>query len=254
LKGRSKPRKLTPTRGEAHIVYTALRGDGSRCPFYVQTNNRHLALSQPGLNQTARGFLGYVPRSFKRPGEAGFKKYLEYLIQHKVLKPRSLLIFDGEKAFTTPLIQQFMRKHKIYPFPIRPSLLHQLLNPCDNSFHSVLKAKYNQEISDRSSDIISIAEKMRIAESCYYGISKESVVDMFKKCGIFGGNPQEIVAHSVNECIKYSRGKSRTLYQTCLLAFVEWCFDNKLESAHLQDYQKSIRHIQNFLQLQQQDL
>ncbi len=46
-KGPQKIAKSTPTRGPAHILYTGLKGDGTRCPFFVQSTDKTLALTQP---------------------------------------------------------------------------------------------------------------------------------------------------------------------------------------------------------------
>lgn len=185
-----------------------------------------------------------------RPGEFGFLKFLEYLAQIKFLKPGTMILFDGERSFMTKKIQEFCVAHHFYAFVIKPAILHQLLNPCDNSFHSLFKLSYNQEISNRSSiDKITTKEKLQIARKCYEDVPKDAVISMFKKCGLFGGDYEAMIGNLVNEGLHYLRGDKKLSHQKQLRSYIKWCQFNKLEDSHLEKYHDFQSQIVNFLKL-----
>lgn len=61
-KGISKPRKVTPTRGDTNIVYTGLKGDGTKCPFFVQTSQKRLVLDSVFTGD--EGTFSFAQKSF----------------------------------------------------------------------------------------------------------------------------------------------------------------------------------------------
>jgi hypothetical protein len=245
FRGRGKPRRITPPRGYAHIVYTGLKINGEKCPFFVQTVEKDLALGD--IFKPGEGFISYVPSKQRRRGEFGFLKYLDYLVENGHLPERSLLLFDGEKSFVTPKVQQFLLNHAIFCDVIRPSCLHQLLSPCDNSFHSTFKLKYYSEISNMSVSSLLAATKLKIAKRCYDMVSSDSVISMFKKCGLLGGDLNEIVTRLVYDGLCYTDRLRRDFYRMNLKIFLSWIKENRLERVYLKNYSQCRENIMNFL-------
>jgi hypothetical protein len=194
-----------------------------------------------------QGFVSFVDAKGPRKGEFGFLKYLGYLLESGHLKPRSLLLFDGEKSFMTPKVQQFLMKNSIFHDVIRPSELHQLLSPCDNHFHSTFKSKYYAEISQRSISYLSTISKLKLAKQCYESVSTESIISMFRKCGLLGGDFRSTVSNLVNEGLHYLGGNDRKIQRKNLTLYIEWCKANNLEDIYLRNYQNCKEHITEFL-------
>jgi hypothetical protein len=250
IRGKNKPRRNTPSRGYAHVVYTGLKRNGEKCPFFVQTVERDLVLTGE-IFPEGEGFVSYVASNAQRRGERGFLKYLEFLIEFGHLPPRSVLIFDGETSFVTPMVQNFLRENSIFYFVILPPVLHQLLSPCDNHFHSTFKLKFYSEISNLSVSALGTIAKLRIAKRCYDEVSPQSVLSMFRKCGLLGpdsgGDFRSIITHLVNEGLHYLGGRNRKVHQRNLSVYIEWCKSNNLEEAYLKRYQICSNQISDFL-------
>jgi hypothetical protein len=92
-----------------------------------------------------------------RPGERSMLAYCRYMIDiAQFIQDGDMLIFDGEKSFTTDAVQNFLSSRGVMPFVFRPSCLHQFLNPCDNNFHSLFKMSYYRLISHENFRQISV--------------------------------------------------------------------------------------------------
>lgn len=138
-----------------------------------------------------------------------------------------LLIIDGECSLFTPVVQRYLYENKIYPY-VLPSTLHQLLNPCDNSFHSVFKRRYYRIISNINTSI-DIIGKFHIPKQCYHDISEESVSNMFQRCGLI---PSEVDNHTIVTSLMCegisSLDKHDQHHKKCHLDFLKWCRSNDL--------------------------
>jgi hypothetical protein len=254
-RGKNKPRKATPTRGASHVCYTALRADGTKLPFYVETSDRNLILGNSENILGDDGFVAFVAKNQRRRGEFGFLCFLEYMYINNHLHRGDVLIFDGEKTFVTDLITEFFLKHGIFYFPIRPSVLHALLNPCDNAFHSRFKLSFNRKISRMA--VITYEEKFKLARDCYNEISKTSVRSWFKLCGIWSDTRgikmdfEAIVLNLLNEGMKYlKKSNNRGFHQRKLQVFLNWCLKNNLADVHLKLFKRCKMQIQGYLKNQ----
>jgi hypothetical protein len=181
------------------------------------------------------GYLSYVPimkedKTKKNvfPGERSALAYLQYMILTNEFRRGDVLIFDGEPALSTPNVQQYLFEHGIHPF-VLPSTLHQLLNPCDNSYHSLFKQRYYRLISNLNGEHMDAKEKLNLAMHCYYDISDESVVSMFNRCGLLPTIESKyiIVSRLMSEGITSLDGNQQ--HKKCLLAFLKWCKLNDLK-------------------------
>lgn len=170
------------------------------------------------------------------------------MVAVEYIRPRTMILFDAEKSFITPLIQEFFLKHSIFPFIFEPSL-HHLLNPCDNNFHAIFKLHYNREISNHSTDKITIQEKFLIAKRAIENVSEESIVSMFKRCGLLSPatNYKKLVTELVNEGIHSLEKEKKALHQNQLKCFIEWCEKNEFVDL-LIDYNDTKLQISTFLE------
>lgn len=116
------------------------------------------------------------------PGERATLDYLRYMIYDaKFIEAGDVLIIDAEGALCTDFVQEYLFEHRVYPF-VLPSAHHQLLNPCDNSFHSLFKQRYYRIVSNINVGNIDVKEKLNLARQCFHEISEETVAVMFRKC------------------------------------------------------------------------
>ena len=217
----------------AHEIWTTLSGSGKVGPFFVRTKESKLA--DMDIFEEDEGFICFVPVLRAKgktndiaSGERATLAYLRYMIyEKKFLSAGDLLIIDGESSLFTQVVQEYLYEHKIYPF-VLPSALHQLLNPCDNSFHSIFKQRYYRLISNMNRDI-DIRDKFHLAKQCYDEISETSVSNMFIRCGLI---PSEVdnrtkVTSLMCEGIK-SLDRHDQHHKKCLLSFLKWCQNNDL--------------------------
>jgi len=144
------------------------------------------------------------------------------MLKKRFIEPGDVIIIDAEGALSTKAVQGYLAMHNLCPF-VLPTHLHQLLNPCDNSFHSIFKRRYYRIISNMNQGNMDVAEKFKVAEQCFHGISVDSVVNMFRKCGLIGADndKREKVISLMCEGIK-RLGNHYQYHKKCLLAFVQW--------------------------------
>ena len=148
------------------------------------------------------------------------------MIEDGFLQSGDVLVHDGEAALSTPVVLQYLHQNRIYPF-VLPSTLHQVLNPCDNSFHSLFKLRYYRLIADFNTGSIDVKEKLNLAKQCYDDISEEVVAGMFRKCGLIESNVEtnrQVVARLMCEGIYLDNFDK---HRDCLLAFLKWCQANE---------------------------
>lgn len=169
------------------------------------------------------------PKSKKNisPGERATLSYLRYMIvESKYIEPGDVLIVDAESALSTDMVQHYLYQNRVFPF-ILPSTHHQLLNPCDNSFHSLFKQRYYREISNVNRGKLSVKEKFYIAKECYHNVPQESIERMFRRCGLTDSaeqNKRSIVLSLV--CEGTDSLKNSRYHKLCLLRFLKWCRSN----------------------------
>jgi hypothetical protein len=215
-------------------IWTTLSADGGKGPFYVSTKDAKLAVMKifEGLDDA---HLSYVPiqlnpstKKNHRPAERAMLTYLEFMINEcGYLQRGDFLLFDGEKSFTTPLVLAFLEQHGVFPLVIQPSLLHQLLSPADNNFHSVFKLAYYRKISQRNSSTLPVTEKLLLAKQCYDAIDSRAIRSMFTRCGLVKSvlDKRTIVYNLMFESIR-ALDKHKQLHKNSLTAFLKWCKSN----------------------------
>lgn len=163
--------------------------------------------------------------------------YLKYMVKVSgFLRRGDLLLFDGERAFSTPLVKAYMLKKGITPMIFQPALLHQFLNPCDNDFHSVFKMKYYRLVSRGNYSKLSDYDKFWLAKSAYESISPASIRAMFERCGLVenGRDKSDVVYDLMFEGIR-ALGRNDSFHRNNLAEYLDWCKRNNLADlyAHL---------------------
>lgn len=174
----------------AHEIWTTLSGDGRKGPFFVRTSEKKVAELEI-FRDDPDAYLCYVPilrdpktKKNISPGERATLAYLRYMIvESKFIEAGDIIIIDAESALSTELVQYYLFQNRVFPF-VLPSAHHQLLNPCDNTFHSLFKQRYYREISNMNNGSISVQKKFKIAKRCYENVPQAAVEGMFRKCGL----------------------------------------------------------------------
>jgi hypothetical protein len=219
----------------AHEIWTTLAGDGRVGTFIVRTSDPNLA-EMNIFSDEDDAYVSYIPviidSKSKRnisPGERATLSFLRYMLyESKFIEAGDVIIIDAESALSTDVVQDYLFQHRVYPF-VLPSSHHQLLNPCDNSFHSIFKNRYFRLISNINYGNIEIKEKLNLARQCFHGISQEIVAGMFRKCGLVRSDQSKraIVSRLMCEGIS-SLEKRNQHHKICLLAFLQWVKANNL--------------------------
>lgn len=221
----------------AHEIWTSLAGDGRIGTFFVGTTNAKMT-EMNIFPDREDAYVSYTPvlknstssRNIS-PGERSTLAYLHYMIhQSKFIEPGDVIIIDAESALCTDVVQEYMFEHDLHPF-VLPCTHHQLLNPCDNSFHSIFKQRYYRLISNINNGNIEVKEKLNLARQCFHDISKPTVAGMFAKCGLVPSDQTKRAIVSRLMCEGISTLDKRNQYhKVCLLAFLKWCKSNNLVS------------------------
>lgn len=245
----------------ANELWTTLCANGVKGPFYVQTTSNKPEIHNTFDYEKDYAYVNYVqiernPKTKKkvRPGEKGMLHYLNFMIneaqffnQGKIsiifanYKSQSnmfhlaltivgdIILSDGEKCFDTPLVQQYLLQYNITHFVIEPSVLHQLISPCDNNLHSILKLGYYRRLSKGNHQSFSVVQKLRLAKECWDEISNETVANLFHKCGLSSSAPDKrsVVMNLILEGMS-ALGKNNQLHRKNLLSYLQWCDDNSL--------------------------
>ena len=221
--GKNRPRRIGPKPGTVDVVYTYLKGNGTHSKFYIQISDSSIEcdIINPEL-----GTIQYIPLKFPRRGERGVFLFFQYLIEQKELTSNDLLIFDGEKSFTTDLVLDLLYSHNI-TILVFPSALHELLNPCDNNFHNCFKQLYYSKLTDLSSDKISHLERIEIACDSYLSIKETSVINMFHRCGIVENFCSTTVVNNLVSERNYWSNEQK--FEEELQLFLSWAQQNNYD-------------------------
>lgn len=217
----------------AHELWTTLRGDGVKGPFYVQSKSRNQQLGEIFSVEEDNAFIEQleipinpVTRRRIRPGEAGMLAYMRFMFETTgFYQTGDLILADGEKAFDTPVVQEYFRDNGLYFLTIQPAAIHALLSPCDNHFHSLLKLSYYRALANDNHLYVSLEQKFALYKTCYDRITAETIVAMFRKCGLIdsrGRDKRGILLNLLNEGLS-CLGKYNGFHRSNLLAYLEWC-------------------------------
>lgn len=205
---RGQPAVIQPERKHKDILFTGLVGDGSLLPPVIITSDDCL----PEMTFNCPAHVILLPSS-KAPGEAAVKAWFDNTKDWLADEP--LLLLDNLKAHHNPQFLEELRDFGI-DYHFYPSHTGALIDPCDNSFHSVLKRIFLTK--DRSTHEKSI----RAMVESYYDVSERTILNCFERCGYLGPlNPAQATAHVLSQGYQASQQKISEL-RKCEDTYIAW--------------------------------
>lgn len=214
-------------------IWTTLTANGTKGPFFVQSKDKKFA-TLDAFEPSDYAHVSYLPRVINpttkkdtRPGERGFLQYLDYMINSaKYFRFGDLILCDGERAFHTAKVHDYLASYNIQLILIEPPIYHQFINPCDNHFHSLFKTSYYRLISHENYREISLIEKLRLAQQCFEAIGEEDIRNMFIRCGLL---ESDLSSRDVLSALVFEgfgcENKSLDRHRRQLEAYLQWCED-----------------------------
>jgi len=101
-----------------------------------------------------------------------------------------------------------------------PVGLGNLMNPCDNNFHSVFKRYYYRALEGL--DHVSKQTKFYLAEEAYFKVKEDTITNYFRHCGLLGTkDPNHIVQELLREGV-YPRRRFLKLHLKQLKSYLCW--------------------------------
>ena len=127
----------------------------------------------------------------------------EHFLQHAVSNGPTLLLLDGHSSHFKPATIDFAKQHNVVVFCLPPHTTHEC-QPLDCSFFAPLKAHWRQVCHDfhqkHPSGVISKLNFTGLFKQAWLkSISAETIVNGFKKSGVFPFDPNKVVT-SLSEC------------------------------------------------------
>ena len=127
----------------------------------------------------------------------------EHFLQHAVSNGPTLLLLDGHSSHFKPATIDFAKQHNVVVFCLPPHTTHEC-QPLDCSFFAPLKAHWRQVCHDfhqkHPSGVISKLNFTGLFKQAWLkSISAETIVNGFKKSGVFPFDPNKVVTSS-SEC------------------------------------------------------
>jgi len=144
----------------------------------------------------------------------------------KQIRSGDVLLLDAERALGTEAVLEYLSENNVVPF-VFPCVTHQLLNPCDNSFHSIFKRHYYMNVSNTNTQL-TMKDKMNIARESYDAVSEETIRSMFIRCGLVpsGEDKRKLVLRLMSEGLGALEKNQQ--HKRCLLKFLKWTNENNL--------------------------
>lgn len=173
--------------GQKHVMYVAVTADGTCLPpviFLKQTDK--LSTDPTGCITDEEGNVGYVLyiANFKGPSERSTQAWLDTLQDYFGDEPH--VILDALGGHFAPGITQDWKNvgatlHKI------PGGAGKWLNPCDQAINREIRREFIR-LQSRNRE-----NKVRNLIRAYYSLKDTTIINSFKKCGVFGGDPDDII-------------------------------------------------------------
>lgn len=96
-----------------------------------------------------------------------------------------------------------------------PATLGRWLNPCDQAINREMRREFLRlQMHNRNTKLDNIVR-------AYYSITEDTVKNSFKKCGLFGGDPEEVIENVAAEGYR-ATGDRQELLESCERAFATW--------------------------------
>ena len=216
---RGQPRLWDSEPGEKHIVYEAFTADGSCLPPVIFTTRETEASTEPdGLFRDEKGneaYVVYIP-GLGGPSEKSTAVWLEKMTT------RDANYFGDDPHIILDSLRGHFTEVMLGDWENVGATLHRLpaasgkwLNPCDQSINREMRREFMrlQQLDRR--------DKIRNIIRAYYSIKDETITKSFNKCGVFEGDPDDII--SAQACQGYrAKGHRDKQLQSYRVAFLGW--------------------------------
>ena len=194
-------------------VYSALVGDGRTGPFYADTVARDVPVK---VIKRSDGKVTILPSRTPRRGETGAIAFFEYMLSCGTLQAGDVVVSDNECCWKTDEVAAYLAQNGVSQLHY-PPYAGAKLDPCDNSFHAFLRAEYNKRAFRYR--LIGTAERIRILNRAYHAAPDEMVQGYMRRCGMFEGDPEHVMAELVCEGRTLSPADARVANE-CMLAYM----------------------------------
>jgi hypothetical protein len=200
-------------------MYTVICGDGSAPRFILVSDKKNIPVR---IIDPKKGDV--IVLKSRRKGTSGrgtdaYERVVDCLVKAKILPPGSFLYTDNERALQTEPGDTLLEEHGITHLTF-PTYMGQLLNTCDNSFHSIFARKFAEALEGKIS--ATVQDKVQAAYHSYYSISRNAIRNMFKHCGLTGTRDINQVVHQlVHEGVQ-PRARRLDLYKGLIRDALEW--------------------------------
>lgn len=134
------------------------------------------------------------------------------------MHPDSLLIFDALQGHVTEEMRGNYEKAGVKPCPI-PGGAGKWLNPPDQSPHHLLRLAFIK-LQQKNRH-----EKLKHLITAYWSIPESAIVNAFKRCGVLGGDPDDIVSEQASQGFRAIDGR-RQACASYRSAFSHWSSKN----------------------------
>lgn len=227
---RGQPRLWDSEPGEKHIVYEAFCADGSCLPPVIFTTRETEASTEPdGLFRDEKGneaYVVYIP-GLGGPSERSTAVWLEKMTTRRAnyFGDHPHIILDSLHGhFTEQMLGDWENVGAtLYRLPAASG---KWLNPCDQSINREMRREFTrlQQLDRR--------DKIRNIIRAYYSIKEETIVKSFNKCGVFEGDPDDIITAQASQGYR-AKGSRDVQLQGYRVAFLDWAQLNTRDPADM---------------------
>ncbi len=186
--------------GDKHIVYEAFTADGACLPPVIFVSHTHERSTDPaGLFKDKDGNFAYViyMPNLHAPSTDSTVAWLETMtkLNRNYLYDSPTVVLDSLKAHFAE--QTTTMRDSIGATLCRlPGGSGKWLNPCDQAINREMRRTFLRlQQHNRVNKLQNIIE-------AYYSVCESTIVDSFARCGLFEGDPEEIVSSQASQGFK----------------------------------------------------
>jgi hypothetical protein len=178
-------------------VYEAFCSDGSCLPPVIFTSSKEVKSSQyANCNQTNLeypAYVIYIP-NIGAPSTRSTTAWIELVSQtgSNFLGDKPYVILDSLQGHFAEQADVLWAKLGIKLFRL-PGGSGKWLNPCDQAINCEMRRTFNRlQQANRKHKIENIV-------TAYYSIKESTIINSFHRCGLFEGDPEDIVSAQASQ-------------------------------------------------------
>lgn len=214
---------LDSDNGTKHIVIGLWRGDGTRGPPVIFTSDKTLLSDDKHrrvyINDKEYGIVIYEP-GVGAPSAKTTSIWIDKRTSRaeKALRSGDHLLLDALRGHFADSPDHMFKDAGVILFKL-PEGSGKYLNPPDQAIHRELRRLFRKLQNDNRN------EKVLNIIRAYYGVRPETIKNSFRLCGIFEGDPEEIVQYQASQGYRAEgpRAEALKVYEE---AFAKWKKDN----------------------------